>query len=212
MANLAVEAASAKTIEEIAPKYLNSVISQEAQFNNYTGNLESAYVAEVYRQRKLSKRIHADEIRKIKRGVVKVGKRGGRYVKIVNPPRHEIRSRRANPDYDKNAVSGTHKYETYKEYDTKRIRYLKKWEKTGGYKSNRTHKRANYMRGRAQNFITIRNTAPYAASVQMGKGRHKHYNVLRGGLPIATAMRKEAGELLRTTVLQELKKAGFKVR
>lgn len=212
----AVQKGAAVSLEELAPEFLRYVATSEPEFNDYTGNLVNAYAATLFVKRKYVKTFFHETG---KRGIIKRGPKGGRYAFLQKPLRHYEGRRRKMLVEREGGMAGfrsVYKYREYFNYKDRQIRYLKKWEKLGGYRRRSAMKGVNYSaRGfgsaYAQNFLRIENQAPYAEMVQQGRGgAHKHYRVLRGAN--VARMTSRATELTKMVTLQELKKAGFKVR
>ena len=212
---VAVKEGTNRTLEELAPSFLENTIKREAKFNNYLGNLEEAYVAIVVSNGVRRKVFYHNAER---RGFVEVGPHGGRRIKMTKK-RHEIYRKRRNPEYMK--YRGEHKYERHpvgKSGSLNHYRYLSKNENVHGYQ----HKAESLMRGSGyvggswsrngkagvyRSFIQIRNLAPYAEFLQYGSNRTKHYNVLRGAE--LDRMRGKTSQMLKTAILADLKRHGF---
>lgn len=198
---------------DIARTLLDSVVKTEPQFNDYTGNLVNSYVAHVFRQRRYALTLRHDTE---PRGTVIYGPRGGRRAKMIRP-RHSVR-RWQSKDVTGNIRGewgGKNKTQSWESKALGHYRYLRKWEKDIGYGYRTYGGKGSYSAfggaKYAQNWITIENQAPYAADVQMGRGRtSRHFNVLRGAF-----VRKRTSKmttLVQNVLNQELKKAGFKIK
>jgi hypothetical protein len=209
----AVSKGAAKSLEEIAPSFLAYVATTEPGFNDYTGNLADSYAATLFIRRKYVKTFYHSTNR---HGEIHHGPRGGRWVALLPPARHNIRRKTLLDEETRRIYRHRHEWAVYDASKAKR--YLKKWEKEGGYKGKRTAVKGNasYSASRfgspyAQNFLRIENHAPYAEMVQQGKGgTHKHYRVLRGSA--VYNITKKATALVKAVTLRELKEAGFKVK
>lgn len=219
----AVKEGTNRALEELAPKFLEATVNNEAKFNNYIGNLEGAYVAIVVTNG-VRKRIFYHDPKK--RGKVidvldKNGRRtGGRKVKMTKQ-RHAVMYKRRNPDYG-HGEKGYHKYERREvPYKNTYYRYLNKNENENGYKwrakafgtgnvggsySDKKGRKAGVYRS----FIMVRNVAPYAAYVQYQRNHTKHYNVLRGAT--VDQLHGQTKELVKNAILADLKRFGFRTR
>lgn len=88
-------AGTKRTLEQFAPEFLEEVVEQEAAFNNYTANLEEAYVAIVV-SNGVKKRIFYHDAEQ--RGEVITGPKGGRKVYLTKL-RHKVKSWKNNEKY-----------------------------------------------------------------------------------------------------------------
>lgn len=217
-----VKRGTGRALEELAPQFLRETVTKEAAFNNYTGNLEEAYVAMVFANGALRNVFYHKTSKKHK---VRTGPKGGRRVLLVSPPRHPIYAMRKNPDY---GGIGEHKRERYeKNVKTHNIyRYIKKIEHESGYwniakqiaKARRdygmsttsdrgvTSGPANRS-GSSRSLIRIINVAPYAGYVQYRK-KGKRYNVIRGAE--VESWRRKGARLVKDAILKDLKANGFR--
>lgn len=207
----AFEKGAARSLEDLAPRFLAYVARTEPTFNDFTGNLANSYTAQVFIRRKYKKTFYHDTGR---HGTVHIGPRGGRWVALMPPARHKVRRKLLLPESERSAQRHTHEWQGIGNPPEKR--YLKSWENPNGYRRNTGLRGASYSAGAfgsayAQNFMRIENQAPYAEMVQQGRGGvHKHYRVLRGAA--VNQLTSQATELVKMVTLQELRKAGFKVR
>lgn len=201
---------ASKSLEDLAPRFLAYVAQTEPQFNDYTGNLLNAYTARLYVRRKYVKTFFHDTGR---HGAVHRGPKGGRWVSLMPPARHKVRRKQLLPESERSAARHRHEWGVGGEPNK---RYLKPWENPNGYRKNTglrgsSFSAASFGSAKAQNFLRISNQSPYAEMVQQGRGgTHKHYRVLRGAA--VSKMSSQATELVKMVTLQELKKAGFKVK
>lgn len=209
--NGAFNKGAARSLEEMTPQFLAYLAQTEPGFNDFTGNLANSYTAQLYVRRKYVKSFFHDTGR---HGTVHHGPRGGRWVSLMPPARHKVRRKQLLPESERSAARHTHEWQNVG--NTPEKRYLKKWENPNGYRKNTglrgsSFSAASFGSAKAQNFVRFSNQAPYAEMVQQGKGGvHRHYRVLRGAA--VSKMTSKATEIVKYVTLQELKKAGFKVK
>jgi len=83
-----------QSLEALAPEFLNATVAQNAGFNNYTGNLEEAYVAIVISNGVKKRIFYHDATAK---NDIEYGPKGGRRVRLARPTRHPVLKRIKNP-------------------------------------------------------------------------------------------------------------------
>lgn len=213
-----------RTLEDIAPAFLEQTIANEAEFNNYSGNLEEGYVAIVvsngkqkrifYHNAATKGRFYSVYTRRRKKGVRAMR----RSVRVdLTRKRHNVTPWVKNTFFAEHMnahkdTQGQHRrIRSAVGEEPKNYRYVKPWENEKGYK-NRAKSisitRLGVGRTAKRTFLQIRNVAPYASFVQYGRNRNKHYNVLRGAM--VDMWRRRVPMLIKSATLDELKAHGFR--
>ena len=215
--NEAVNVGNRKGLEQLAQPLVDEIATTMPGFNDYSEGLINSYAATVFSQKKPVKTVFHETGQ---RGVVHIGKNGGRWVALT-------RERHGQKGFEiiNQGTSSEYKIKSRNARKSSRRRYLKKWEKMGGYRQNtwggrRNGKQIGYTpmvagSGRAQNWLVIENRAPYAEWVNRGirnpwsKRKNTPRRVMQDS--VTRKIGPHATELVRTVTINELKAAGFKV-
>ena len=207
-----------RTLRQLAPHLLNAVVEKEAEFNNYSGNLEAGYTAYYFRRgRKVKYFMYNSHAQKTAR-YGQSTKSGKIKVYLTPPTRHRMAA-----TWKKNRFRNLAKknrrgrqYDNSGSFLAAPYRYMKEWENQRGYEYI-ARRQFNYRGVHKMNgdgtYIEITNVAPYAAFLQAGSNMKKHYNVIRGARSKVVKNGAAYGAILMKTVLKkELRQMDIKVR
>lgn len=219
--NTTINVGNRKGLEQLAQPLVDEIATTIPGFNDYTEGLANSYAATVFSKRQAVRTVYHETGH---RGVPHTGKKGGRWVALTTE-RHGL------PGYEiiNKGTLNEYKVRSRNARKSSRRRYLRKWEKMGGYRSVTTYgARKNGKKfgaysalqgggdSRAQNWLIIENKAPYADWVNRGiwnrltHTRNRRYRVMPDA--ITRKIGPRATELIRVVTLKELKAAGFTVK
>lgn len=154
----------ATTLQGIATDMLLKEV-ENAEFDDYTGNLTASFAAHIVQDRKIVTTIpFPKSVKGFSYGRVRMTKRGARFTKRRIPKYHKPGARRSSTLFVINERnSKTRKKENFD------IRFLKKWENdSGGYESRKSPKKWS---GNIRSGVLITNSAPYSSAVDRIPGR-----------------------------------------
>lgn len=215
-----IEIGTGKGLEKLAQPLVDEIAENEARYNDYTGNLVNSYSATVFVQRNPKKTVYHESG---SRAVVHHTPNGAKWVYLTKE-RHglpSVEEIQKTIQYSWGTREITYKNRNRHGRKSRKKRYLKRWEKLTGYRRS-VFKRSSYSAlgggsAQAKNFIIVENQAPYADWVQRGvynplsHRRNHRYNVLGNSI----VMRNKKGrmtDMIRYATIEQLKKAGFKVK
>jgi hypothetical protein len=154
----------ATTLRGIATDMLLKEV-ENAEFDDYTGNLTASFAAHVVQNRKIVTTIPFPKLVKgFRYGRIRRTKRGARFTKRRTPKYHKPGARRSRTLF----VINERNHKTHKKEDFD-IRFLRKWENdSGGYESRKSPKQWS---GNIRSGVLITNSAPYSSAVDRIPGR-----------------------------------------
>lgn len=152
----------ATTLRGIATDMLLKEV-ENAEFDDYTGNLTASFAAHVIQDRKIVTTIPFPKLVKgFRYGRVRRTKKGARFTKRRTPKYHKPGGSRTL------FVINERNHKTHKKEDFD-IRFLRKWENdSGGYASRKSPKKWS---GNIRSGVLITNSAPYSSAVDRTPGR-----------------------------------------